>query len=82
MKIFTNGLCSRFYKQQPIEKIMTMSDAEVDALIDTYLDTYIERFQERNTKPLPDWPTSTWNDIRNKRTDAIKSPVIIKKKKK
>ena len=77
------GLQSRFYKQHPVSKLMTMSDEEIMELVDQYLDTYIDRYLKRNKgQSLPAWSEMNMNDLRNKRTDVNKSPVIITYKKK
>ena len=71
------GLFSRFYKHNPIEKIMDMSDEEITLAIDEYLEKYIKGWEARNKgKDLPDINMLTINDIRNKRTNVSKKPKI------
>jgi hypothetical protein len=72
------GLFSRFYKKNPIEQLMNMSDEEITQAIDEYLEGYIKRFEQRNGKnvPLPEIELKTINDIRNKRTNISKNPIV------
>jgi hypothetical protein len=71
------GIFSRFYKENPIEKIMNMTDEEITLAIDRYLDKYIKGWESRNKgKDLPDINLMTINDIRNIRTNVSKKPKI------
>jgi hypothetical protein len=71
------GLFSRFYKKNPIEKIMEMTDEELEKAIDKYITNYANNFYKRNPgKNLPDIPIASLNDIRNKRTGVSKKPQI------
>ena len=82
-KIKECGLQSRFYRQHPVSKLMTMTDEEIMELVDQYLDTYIDGYLKRNKgQSLPAWSEMSINDIRNKKTNISKSPVIITYKKK
>ena len=78
MKIMP-GIFSRFYKKYPIEKLVTMTDEEVNAAVEQYLDDYIESWTRRHPgQDLPEISLSTINDVRNKRTNVSKVPTIIR----
>lgn len=70
------GLFSRFYKHNPIEQLMTMTDEEISIAIDEYLEKYIDGFKKRN--PGKDLPNigNTLAEVRNKRTNISKKPII------
>lgn len=72
------GIFSRFYKENPIEKVMDMTDEEITLAIDKYLDKYIKNWEKRNPhKELPSINMNTINDIRNKRDKSVsKKPRI------
>ena len=72
------GIFKRFYKHNPVDKLMTMTDEEVMEAIDQYLEQFIKGYESRNGKhaPLPDIQLTTINDIRNKRTNISKKPII------
>lgn len=78
---FEAGILKRFYKHNPVEEIMSMSDEELDKRINEYLDKYIKS----QLKKDPNWnfptiPTSSINDVRNKRTGGNKNPKIARTK--
>jgi len=71
------GILTRFYKHNPIEQLMTMTDEEIMQAIDQYLEKYISGWEKRNPgKELPTIPTATINQIRSKRTNISKKPQI------
>jgi non-homologous end joining protein Ku len=72
------GIFKRFYKHNPVKKLQQMTDEEVMEAIDKYLDQFIKGYESRNGKyaPLPDIQLQTINDIRNKRTNISKKPII------
>lgn len=71
------GILSRFYKKNPIDKIQEMSDEEIIQAIDAYLDRYISlKLKKDPTWNFPTIPTSSMNDVRNKRTGVSKKPKI------
>jgi NH3-dependent NAD+ synthetase len=72
------GIFKRFYKHNPVAELIDMSDEEVMQRIDEYLEKFIKGYESRNGKhaPLPDIQLQTINDIRNKRTNISKKPII------
>lgn len=74
------SITNRFYKKHPIEELMTLTEAQIDEKIDVYLDNYIKGFKARY--PGQDLPnlSKSLDFARNKRTDASKKPIIIRRK--
>lgn len=73
------GLFTKFYKQNPIEQLMQMSDEDIDKAIDEYLDNFMSSWQKRNPgQKFPEVMLGTINDIRNKKTNVSKVPRVIK----
>jgi hypothetical protein len=76
-KPYEPSIISHFYRKNTMEDLMVMDDAERDQKIDEYLDTYIASWQKRNKgKDLPTIPTSTIAMVRDKRTNADKTPRV------
>ena len=70
------GLMSRFWKHNNPEELNQMTDEQVLQIIDEYLERYIEGFEKRNPgKDLPNIGT-TLAEVRNKRTNISKKPII------
>ncbi len=70
------GLLSRFWKHNNPEDLNTMSDEQVVQLIDEYLERYITAYKKRNPgKELPNIG-STLAEVRNKRTNISKTPIV------
>ena len=72
------GIFKRFYKHNPVDKLQQMSDEEIMQAIDVYLDQFVKGYESRNGKhaPLPEINLLTLNDIRNKRTNISKKPIV------
>ena len=66
-----------FWRKHKEEQIQAMSEEEVMQVIDAHLEQYILGWQKRNKgKDLPDLAKGTIADVRNKRTDVRKAPII------
>ena len=74
------SITNRFYKKHPIEELMTLTEAQIDEKINVYLDNYIKGFESRY--PGQDLPnlSKSLDFARNKRTNASKKPIIIRRK--
>ena len=74
------SITNRFYKKHTIEELMTLTEAQIDEKINVYLDNYIKGFEARY--PGQDLPnlSKSLDFARNKRTNASKKPIIIRRK--
>ena len=69
-----------FWKKYEEEELMAMSDEQVMQLIDDHVQTFMDSWQKRNKgKDFPNLEKGTMADIRNKRTDARKAPIVGKR---
>jgi hypothetical protein len=79
-KMYEPVIVKSFWRKYSEKDIQAMSDEEVMQLIDSHVETFMDSWQKRNKgKDFPDLAKGTIADVRNKRTDANKSPRIIGK---
>ena len=58
-------------------ELNAMSDEQIMQLIDSHVETFMDSWQKRNKgKDFPDLAKGTIADVRNKRTDVRKAPII------
>ena len=68
-----------FWRKHTEEELNTMSDEQIMQLIDSHVETFMDSWQKRNKgKDFPDLAKGTIADVRNKRTNIIKSPRIVR----
>jgi hypothetical protein len=69
-----------FWRKHTEEELNFMTDEEVMQLIDSHVENFMDSWQKRNKgKDFPDLAKGTIADVRNKRTDVRKAPVIRRK---
>jgi len=69
-----------FWRKHTEEELNSMSDEQIMQLIDSHVETFMDSWQKRNKgKDFPDLAKGTIADVRNKRTDVRKAPVIRRK---
>jgi len=69
-----------FWRKHNESELNSMSDEEVMALVDSHVETFMDSWQKRNKgKDFPDLAKGTIADVRNKRTDARKAPIVGRK---
>jgi hypothetical protein len=70
------GLQSRFWKHNNPAELNAMTDEQILQIIDEYLDKYITSYEKRN--PGKDLPNigKTLAEVRNKRTNISKGPIV------
>jgi hypothetical protein len=69
-----------FWRKHTEEELNAMSDEQIMQLIDSHVETFMDSWQKRNKgKDFPDLAKGTIADVRNKRTDVRKAPVIRRK---
>jgi hypothetical protein len=79
-KAYEPVVVKSFWRKHKEDQIQAMSEEEVMQVIDAHLEQYIEGWQKRNKgKDLPDLAKGTIADVRNKRTDARKAPIVGRK---
>ena len=69
-----------FWRKHNESELNSMSDEEVMALVDSHVETFMDSWQKRNKgKDFPDLAKGTIADVRNKRTNARKAPIVGRK---
>jgi len=79
-KAYEPVIVKTFWNKHTEEELMTMTDEEVMQLIDSHVERFMDSWQKRNKgKDFPDLAKGTIADVRNKRTDARKAPIVGKR---
>jgi hypothetical protein len=69
-----------FWRKHNEAELNAMSDEQIMQLIDSHVETFMDSWQKRNKgKDFPDLAKGTIADVRNKRTDARKAPIVGRK---
>ena len=69
-----------FWRKHTEEELNNMTDEEVMQLIDSHVENFMDSWQKRNKgKDFPNLEKGTIADVRNKRTDARKAPIVGKR---
>ena len=69
-----------FWRKHNEKELNAMSDEEVMQLVDSHVENFMDSWQKRNKgKDFPNLEKGTMADIRNKRTDARKAPIVGKR---
>jgi hypothetical protein len=69
-----------FWRKHNESELNSMSDEQIMQLIDSHVETFMDSWQKRNKgKDFPDLAKGTIADVRNKRTDARKAPIVGRK---
>jgi hypothetical protein len=69
-----------FWRKHNEAELNAMSDEQIMQLIDSHVEAFMDSWQKRNKgKDFPDLAKGTIADVRNKRTDARKAPIVGRK---
>jgi hypothetical protein len=69
-----------FWRKHTEEELNSMSDEQIMQLIDSHVENFMDSWQNRNKgKDFPDLAKGTIADVRNKRTNARKAPIVGRK---
>jgi hypothetical protein len=69
-----------FWRKYNEAELNSMTDEQVMQLINSHVETFMESWQKRNKgKDFPDLAKGTMADVRNKRTDVRKAPIVGKR---
>ena len=69
-----------FWRKHNEAELNAMSDEQVMQLVDSHVEAFMDSWQKRNKgKDFPNLEKGTMADIRNKRTDARKAPIVGKR---
>ena len=69
-----------FWRKHTEEELNSMSDEQIMQLIDSHVENFMDSWQKRNKgKDFPDLAKGTIADVRNKRTNARKAPIVGRK---
>jgi len=79
-KMYEPVIVKSFWRKHNEAELNSMSDEQIMQLIDSHVETFMDSWQKRNKgKDFPDLAKGTIADVRNKRTDARKAPIVGKR---
>ena len=76
-KMYEPVIVKSFWRKHNEAELNAMSDEQVMQLVDSHVEAFMDSWQKRNKgKDFPNLEKGTMADIRNKRTDARKAPLV------
>ena len=76
-KMYEPVIVKSFWRKHTEAELNSMSDEQVMELVDFHVERFMDSWQKRNKgKDFPNLEKGTMADIRNKRTNARKAPIV------
>jgi hypothetical protein len=80
IKEYEPVIVKSFWRKHTEAELNDMTDEQVMELIDSHVKNFMDSWQKRNKgKDFPDLAKGTIADVRNKRTDVRKAPIVGKR---